>query len=567
MIKRAIVFFLITAIAIITGFFIPEQWMRPAFHYSGYYFMFLIVVVWGALLIDAVSNSFLTHFKKHSTALFFAIILMVLIFNSSPPEFKILADETNLVSVSMAMHQNKTASMPVQGFAVEYYPFEYDQQVDARPLLYPFVISIIHALLGYSPFNGFIVNFLCGTGVLFLSYLLFSQILSRDYGILAMIIMAGFPIFGFWVTSSGFEVINLFFIVFVIFSLFNFLKYKHVKYAEIVLLSLVLLAYCRYESLLFFLCLIFLTPFFLNKNTIQQYRWPVLLIPLFFLPMAWQRQINFFSPYMSGNNGLETAGHLFSVENFLTALPQNFYAISGFDPNFGFVPLIFILAMAGIYIAIKNLVLNFKAIDRSARFFYLYFSLSGCMLFAVYTSFVWGAFLIDVTNRMALPLILFLTAPAVFFLCQILHSRSRYTKNMVLFLFLIQMAYYWPVVSAHQIMERNASFYFNKQITNYLYNSYDLKKDKLLVISDRPNYFVIHGIGSISFSEAAAQHKKLSYLSNVYYDHTLVLQKCNPFNDKVLPNNSLDNRYQLQELTKLNVSSDYCINVSKVFFQ
>lgn len=563
-IKRLILFLTIALLTIVLGFFLPDQWLTPAFHYSGYYFMLFAFVLWGILVLDALKNNFLAHIKRHAPALLFAIVLMTLIFHISPPKFKILADETNLVSVSMAMHQNKTASMPLQGLAVEYYPFDYDQSVDPRPLLYPFIISLFHALIGYSPLNGMAANFISGIGILFILYLLISQIFSIFFGIVAMIMMASFPIFIFWVTSSGFETINLLFIIIVFLWLFLFLKHRDVKYAEIVLFSLVLLANCRYESIIFFFSLIILAPYFLNTNIIIKYRFPVFCLPLLFLPLAWQRQIFFLNSFVRGDKGLETPEQVFGITNFLENFSPNIFALSGIATDFGFILLIFIAAIAGIYFAGRKLVLQPDTINPPGKAFGLYILISGLLLFTLYTSFFWGHFTTDIDNRLAMSLLPFIIIPAVYCIYQILHYKFSSTKNnLLLFLVVVQMLYYWPIAAAQPLLKQNALHYVNKRVTHFLYKNYDMKNEKLLLISDRPNLFIIHGIGSIGFQKAVTFQKTLHYLDNVYYDQILVVQKCNPITNEVQADNRLNDEFQLQELARINITQEYYLRISR----
>ena len=249
--KRAILFSGTALAAIGAGFFLPQEWLIPAFNHSGYYFMFALCLLWTVLVINNLKKEFFARIKKHGPALLLAIGLTFLIFHLSPPKFKILADETNLIATSMAMHYNKTVAMPVEGTAISYFNFDYhSQSINPRPLLYPFVTSLFHSLLGYSAYNGMAVNFVLGVGILFLMYMLCALLFSRFWGMVAMILTASFPIFVFWVTSSGFETINLFFILMVVLTLYLFLQSRDTRHAELFLCSLIMLSHCRYESAL-----------------------------------------------------------------------------------------------------------------------------------------------------------------------------------------------------------------------------------------------------------------------------------------------------------------------------
>jgi len=560
---RLTLFFISALSAIGLGFFLPNRLISLFFHYSGYYFIFFAFILWGFLVIELIKNNLLRQIKEHSAAFLIAAGLMFLIFHMSPPKFKILADEINLISVSMAMHQNKTASMPLEGLAVEYYPFDYKQRINPRPLLYPFVVSIIHSLFGYSPYNGMVVNFLFGICILFLIYILISEVFSIFFGIAAMIITASFPVFIFWVTSSGFETINLFFIIVVIWGLFLFLKSREVRYAEFVLVSLVLLSNCRYESALFFFPLIFLTPLFFNKHIIAAYRIYVLCFPLFFLPLVWQRQVAFLDPFVRGDMGLETTGHTFGITNFMNNFSQNIFVLTGANTDFGFLLLIFIAAVAGIYLSIKKLLFARNAISPINQSLGLYITISGVLLFTLYTSFFWGQFATDINNRLAMSMLPFIIFPAVYFMYRLFHQRIQTAGFLLLFLLMAQMVYYWPVAAEQRLLKRNALHCLNEKVTRYLYQHYDMKNEKLLLISDRPNLFVIHRIGAIGFQNALKNQKKLHYLDNVYYDHILVFQKCNPITNEVQPDNRLNEGFQLNEIHRINVSPDYYLRVSR----
>ena len=70
--------------AIGAGFFLPQEWLIPAFNHSGYYFMLTLCLLWAVLIINILRDGFVTRLKKHTPALLLAAGLTVLIFGSSP---------------------------------------------------------------------------------------------------------------------------------------------------------------------------------------------------------------------------------------------------------------------------------------------------------------------------------------------------------------------------------------------------------------------------------------------------------------------------------------------------
>ncbi len=567
MLKRITLFITIALCALILGFFLPKQWLRPLFHHTGYYFMLAAFTVWGALVLECLHKNFLSNLKQHALALLASVILMALIFNISPPKYKVLADEINLSSVSMAMYKNKTASMPLQGFGVEYMPYDFEEKIDKRPLLYPFAISVVHAVAGYSPYNGMVVNFIFGSGILFLTYLLISRIFSRFFGFIGMIITASFPIFIFWSTSFGFEITTLFFIMFVLYGLYLFLNNGEVKFAELMLLSLTMLANCRYETAIFFIGLIVLLPRLFSREIISKYRISAYLFPLLLLPLAWQRQIVFVSPLVRVGREIQTADTPFGWNIFINNFSKNIYVITGLDPDYGFMLLVFIAAVAGIYLAARRLLLAFHAIPVQNRMFGAYAALTGSLLFLTYTSYFWGQFMADMSNRFAIAILPFLVLPAVYCLRKLFFLKYHAPGTFFSFFLVVHLLFYWPVGAQQKILkllENNSLSYVYERVSHYLLTSYDLEHEKILLISDRPNLYLIHGVGSISFEFAVRHRNEFHFLENIYYDEILVVQKCNPINDEIKEKNQSGKNFRLTKIARINVNEEYYLKISKV---
>ena len=174
--KRVLLFSLIVFFALSIGIFLPVKWIAVLFHHTAYYFIFFAFILWTLLLAKVGYKKFWLVLYKNHIALILSIVFIILIFIISPPKFKILADEANLVGVSMSMHHDKTVSLPLQGLSIDYEPSSYLYSSGKRPLLYPLIVSFIHSTLGYSANNGLIVNFL-----FFLHVTIFLCVLSVNF--------------------------------------------------------------------------------------------------------------------------------------------------------------------------------------------------------------------------------------------------------------------------------------------------------------------------------------------------------------------------------------------------
>jgi dolichyl-phosphate-mannose-protein mannosyltransferase len=566
MAQRILLLILSILTTLALGLFIPFKWLDPVLHYSGYYFILFAFFLWVFLILKISCDEFRSLLKSHYPAILLSLGLMCLVFYSHPPRFKILADEANLVGVSMAMYEDKTISLPIEGLMLDYTVFNPSHKLDKRPLLFPFLISLTHSLLGYSPYNGYVVNFILGISILFIVYLLISFYFSKFYGILGIFILSSYPIFIIWVTSSGFDILNLFFILFLLLILCYFLQNPNHDYAELFFLSIVLLAQCRYESLFFFLVLIFFLPNLINDKLVFQYRFITFISPLLLLPLIWQRRLfsATYEPVRIGHQLFESADQLFNCGHLAANLSKNIFVLSGMDSRFGFLPLITILAILGSYLLLKRYVLEFSSVDKRIKLFSfvgVFFILS---LFVIHSLYFWGDYTSPISNRFALIFPPFLIIAALFFMYQLFKKPSKYTKVVIILLACVQLLYYRPVAAKQWLLQGLSLTHEYNKITSYLYSSYDMKSDNLLLISDLPNLYLIHDVGSISFDQANDNLDKINFLLQTYYDQVIVFQRCALQDDKPEKKNTLRKNFQLNQVGRINISSEFFIRIYEV---
>lgn len=565
MARRIMLFVLVTVTALAAGISMPRQWLEPVFHHGSYYFVLTAFILWAALVIRIFSGRALSFFKLHYPALLLAIVLMMMIFSISPPKFKILADETNLVGTSMAMHANKTVALPVSGFGLEYYVFDYSSAIDQRPLFFPFVLSLFHAALGYSPYNGFKVNFVAGAMALFMMYLLLSRGLSKFYGFLGMLLMAAFPIFVCCVTSGGFETMNLLFVVVTIYTLYRFLEERTVDYAELFFLSLVLLAQCRYESALFLAGIVVALPFLMKEILVRRYRLTTYIIPLLLTPLLWQRRIAFFPPPVQlGVDGPPMlTPHNYAAGHILNNFSKNLFVLSGLDPYYGFLPLVFLAAVIGTYFIVKKWLAGSRVISLPHRVITVYGALCGGLLFLGTSAYIWGVFTLGIDNRLALVFVPFLIAPAAYWICLVTRGRGEYINGLILMLAAVHLLYYWPLAVRQPLMETKSVTYAYDRILRYLYSNYDIGHEHILLISDWTNLYTIHGLGAIGFEDANSQTDEVRVLDEIYYDHVLVTQRYDRTTDRPKKGNQLDADFRLTRLKRLDIGPDFYMVISE----
>ena len=414
MARRITLMLCVSGIALCAGLFWPEQWLIGSFHHTGFYFVTISVFLWLVVLVKFIYGNVLPFLKKHYPGLLLSLVLISLVFTTSPPYFKILADESNLIGASMSMHRNKTTSFPYQGLNLDFEEFKPASFVNKRPILFPFIVSIFHSVLGYSAYNGFIVNFICGALILFLFYVFISRFYPRYLAILSILIFAASPIFGIWITSSGFEGLNLLFILIFLIVYHNFLLNKDAPTAELLFLTLILLMQCRYESLIFGVVLLTLIPRLARKDMIRQYSLYACVMPLLIVPIMWQRRLfmNVSEPVRMNSSLIETSGQGFHLQSLFANFSKNIFVFSGIDPNYGFILIVSILSIVGAYLLIKDRILKSSEMTSDVRHIVFTGMVMFVLLFLVYSSYQWGNFRLPISNRLAmvfLPFFVFAT--------------------------------------------------------------------------------------------------------------------------------------------------------------
>jgi len=200
-VKKIIILLVVVVASLMVAVFTPTESVSYIHENFGYHLIFVSFFLWLAYLIKLYFDKLKAIFLNHYGALLLSAVLVGLIFCMAPPRFKVLADETNLIGISMDMHQSKLATLPIKGINLDYQEPDYHRIIDKRPLLYPLLVSFVHSLRGYSAYNGFVLNFFLGIGVLFGFYFFVSDHFSRFYAYLSILLVASTPLFVIWVTS------------------------------------------------------------------------------------------------------------------------------------------------------------------------------------------------------------------------------------------------------------------------------------------------------------------------------------------------------------------------------
>ena len=425
----------------------------------------------------------------------------------------------------------------------------------------------MHTLRGYSAYNGFIVNFICGILVLFAFYLFIDMHFPRLYALISILIVASLPNFVIWVTSSGFETLNLFFIVLTLFIFNKVIATKSIQHAELLFLTLVLVSQCRYESIIFAVAILFLLPILLNKKFLTGFSFITYVTPVLFIPTLWLPRLYADRPIIDkmvmGTVQVPSLFEAFSISNLISNTSKNIVVFSGLDPHLGFSPVISAMALAGLYLMAKKMIVGRKHASLQFQTLWLFGSFTFLLLYIIQVSFFLGDMRIATQNRFALVFLPVMVLPAVYFIHAILNKVNISYKVIVWAFFGFHLLYFWPYGSQQLLVNRGIIPYEYNKTLSYLKSNFE-KQSKILVICERPNYYIVQYQGALDFKYANQNPEIIFNKASRDFDHILVLQKCRYKTGEPLNTHRLNGSYQLAYLDTLNLDQTEYLKISKL---
>jgi hypothetical protein len=294
--RRFILFILSAVLAVVLGFFTftPEVALQCVI-YGGYWAMLLLVVLSGWTLVRlwrAEPPGLLARLRDRPRwpALLVAAGGTLLLVHETYG-FKILMDEVMLLGTSMSMHLDETALVPMRGHDIQGAFQLMAGQLDKRPLLQPFLVSLLHGLTGYRPENVFILNTALTYVLLALGYVLGHRIAGRGAGVIVVLLLVSLPLLAQNATGGGFELLNLVLIAATLLLAMRYVARRDDASLDAFGLSAILLANTRYESVLFLLPVGLTILWVWWQQRRPQFTWLVIVMPLLMVPAALQNKV------------------------------------------------------------------------------------------------------------------------------------------------------------------------------------------------------------------------------------------------------------------------------------
>lgn len=244
----------LSLVSIFVAIIIPQTASRQL-HIDGTYWLLLALLVAALIAIQRSINipalQLLLQQQGSRMSLLLVLLATGYMHSQEAHEFKTLADEPIQVGVSQLMHSERKALLPLEANWVDGAYKVTAAAPDKRPSLYPLLVSFLHDLTGYRVANAFFVNGLLTFVFLGLACLLGYAIQGAWTGRGLVILFAGVPEIVRHACGAGFELLNLTLMLLVMLMALRHLEAPDKRRQDALCLSLILLAYARYESVLF----------------------------------------------------------------------------------------------------------------------------------------------------------------------------------------------------------------------------------------------------------------------------------------------------------------------------
>lgn len=519
---------------------------------SSYYVILIMVGFW----IFITLPFFRETLKNKLLQIIICFLMTVTVFVSIPPKYRVLSDETNLLSVSQSMTYRRDILNVTQS-KFYYGNFNVIQgDLPTRPLLFPFFTSIVHTLTGYRYQNVFVLNFLVLFALLTMTFLVIESNLGRLSAFAACLLLLSIPTLTLSASSGGFDVCSLFFFGLSFVLLYRFLTKPTTENFGMLLIQLILLAQIRYESIAY-VALIMGSLLVLRKIKPEMITGNTALFaasPFFLIPMLLQRKLT--------PNTFENPPGVppFSIDHFTKHFKILVENMIKFSPDF---PYPSYLNWVSVLLILVLLVMVAPKIKKHLNNNQIIFSglLISCvglgLTIVLFHHF--GVFPHPTQARLFLIFLVFLAMMPVVFRY---FYPNIFTEKRLFAIAAVSFALYHPVATQGRFTNSLTIIRETEDIYRFLNK---LNDPKIMIIAERPGQFTVANFGAVGFGFANANKGSLlNDLSRSLFSEIWVLQKYSFDSGKPLKDQELAPEFVLEPAEDIMVTATEFVRISKV---
>ena len=271
-------------------------WLQNRF---GYYFC---AIVFGANVYFLIKYCRCAHFYNSRSAqqllllaALCAVVFTYLTHLHEPFAMRVFSDEPGHLSTSRLMAEQHVVESGVSGYVEAGQYYIANSSISYRLYFYPFVVSLLHGLVGYAVANAYIVN-VVATFAMYLALFALGRYITKVSagGVALQITFLCLPLFSHVANSAAYDHFNLVLLAMYAVSVWCYLESNDKRDLPALDLSVALflaVALTRSESSLFLFPLVCAFVYRTVRNGRLRLSWFASLSPLLLLPVVAARQI------------------------------------------------------------------------------------------------------------------------------------------------------------------------------------------------------------------------------------------------------------------------------------
>ncbi len=255
-----VIFGLIAVVAVGYGFlFNSAAAAGRQLQHGGYYAMCATFAWWLWALVRVVRPSAAAVISQrswqrcvmHAPAIWLILSLTIVAGLTVPYSYKVLYDEAVLQSTAFNLHFFREFGTVFRGYEVEGVFRPLTVYLDKRPFFFPFAVSLVHDLTGYRSINANLLNTVLLPVVLGLFYWVGVALGGRRGALAGTACFGASALLAQNANGAGMEMLNLAMLLLTVGLAVAYLRRPDERGLAAMVLSCVLLAQSRYESVLY----------------------------------------------------------------------------------------------------------------------------------------------------------------------------------------------------------------------------------------------------------------------------------------------------------------------------
>lgn len=315
----------------------------------------LVFAWWACCLIKALSGRWMDlvlWIGRHKAGMLVAVVCSSWLHVHEPHQLRVFYDEPSHLATALYMHKYHQAATAGSAHQVDGEMYHLNHVPIVRLYAFPTLLSLVHNLAGYRVENVFWLNGLLGLILLILMYRHGQLLGGASGGLLAVLLLTGLPLLAQVVTSGGYDVLNMVLIAAFMLTVRHYLSSPGTQGLDLMLATGVMLALCRYESVLYLLVAVVAAAWKWRRERQVTLTWAAMLSPLAIWPCLTANTVMFgFEAFLSPDLRPEGGGY-FGLRYWPSNVSQAIFYLFDFNYDSTNSVLLSVLGGVGLLVAL-----------------------------------------------------------------------------------------------------------------------------------------------------------------------------------------------------------------------